>query len=263
MTAETHPRLGKILEMLAREGEVSVQQLSERFGVTSMTIRRDLETLEQQGQLTRTHGGAVFSQRAVIEFAFLERGRARQAEKQAIAREAARLIEPGMTLVLDTGTTTLEVARALAGVPDLTVLTSSLAIASAMHAYGNIELVLLGGTVRRRSPDLMGALTEENLERFRVNMAILGCDGADASGVYTTELSIARVSRAMINSAQNVVLVADSSKFERTSFVRFATWNQIHRVITDEEMPPAERKWLTKAVADVRFVEVGGRKAAA
>ncbi len=252
--AETHPRHRRILEILASDGEVAVQQLSERFSVTPMTIRRDLEALEKQGRLTRTHGGAVFTQQAIIEFAFHERGRVRQAEKQAIAREAAKLVEPGMTLVLDTGTTTLEVARALIGIPDLTVLTSSLAIASALHAHEKIDLVLLGGNVNRRSPDLTGLLTEENLERFRVQLAFVGADGADASGVFTTDMAIARVTRAMINCAHRAVLVTDSSKFARTSFVRYATWDKFNHVITDRQLPVTNSRWLCKTNADVRFV---------
>lgn len=253
---EAHPRRAKILELLAHDGEISVQHLTALFGVTPMTIRRDLEALENQGSLTRTHGGAIFSQRAVAEFAFLEQGRKHQREKEAIAREAAQLVQPGMTIVLDTGTTTLEVARAVAGISNLTVLTSSLAIASALHASNNVELVLLGGNVRRRSPDLMGPLTEENLDRFRVRMAILGADGADSTGVFTTELSIARVSRAMVQCARETVLVADSSKFEHPSFVRYADWKNISRVVTDDGLPSAARKWLSKAVGDVHYVRV-------
>jgi len=157
-----NPRHQKILDRLHQQGEVAVQELAEAFGVTPMTIRRDLDFLAEQNRLTRTHGGAMRSAPAVIEFAFLERNRERIAEKQAIARNAAALVEPGMTLVLDIGTTTLEVARSIASVPDLTVLTSSLAIASALYGRENINLTLLGGGVRRNSPDLSGPLTEEN-----------------------------------------------------------------------------------------------------
>ncbi len=249
---ESHPRHRRILELLARDGEVSVQQLSSLFAVTPMTIRRDLEALEREGRLTRTHGGAVYSQRAVIEFAFLERGREHQAEKQAIAREAARLVEPGMRLVLDTGTTSLAVAHRLTGTPRLTVLTTSLAIASALHAHENIELILLGGNVRRSSPDLTGPLTEENLARFRVDIAFVGCDGADATGAYTTDMAVARVTRAMIGCARRVVLVADSSKFGREAFVRYAAWENFQQVITDGGLTSRARKWLKKARVELR-----------
>ena len=122
-----------------------------------------------------------------VEFAFLDRTQERTAEKQAIARYLATVIQPGMTVVLDTGTTTLEVARAIAGIPRLRVLTSSLAIASALYAYDNIELVLLGGTVRHHSPDLSGPLTEENMRQFHTEVAILGADAVTPDGLYTSE----------------------------------------------------------------------------
>lgn len=248
----------QILECLAAEGEVFVLELAERFGVTPMTVRRDLEALEADNALTRTHGGAIFSRQSVAEFAFMERNRTSIEEKQAIAREAASLVTPGMTIVIDTGTTTLEVARALSGVANLRVLTSSLAVASALHTHPNMEIVLLGGTVGKNSPDLSGALTEDNLGRFRVQLAILGADAVDESGLYTTDMGIARVSEAMINVAEDTMLVVDSRKFRRTSFVKFAEWKQIRRVITDAQVSPEERAWLDRGVADVRYVTPGG-----
>jgi DeoR/GlpR family transcriptional regulator of sugar metabolism len=247
-------RRAQILDCLASEGEVFVPDLAERFAVTPMTIRRDLEALEAQAVLTRTHGGAILSRQSVAEFAFLERNRTSIAEKQAIARETALLVEPGMTLVMDTGTTTLEVARALRGVGRLTVLTSSLAVASELHTDPGMEIVLLGGNVGRNSPDLFGALTEDNLRRFRVQLAILGADAVDERGLYTTDLPIARVSEAMIEVARDTALVVDSRKFRRQSFVRFAGWDVIRHVVTDAGVSPADRDWLGKVVQDVRYV---------
>lgn len=251
-------RRARILECLSAEGEVFVLDLAERFGVTPMTVRRDLEALEGENALTRTHGGAIFSKQSVAEFAFLERNRTSIRQKQAIAREAASLVSPGMTIVIDTGTTTLEVARALSGVAGLRVLTSSLAVASALHTHPNMEIVLLGGSVGKNSPDLSGALTEDNLRRFRVQLAFLGADALDERGLYTTDLAIARVSEAMIDVAEDTVLVADSRKFQRTSFVKFAEWPQIRRVITDQEVAPAHRAWLKRCVSDVRYAKSGG-----
>lgn len=249
-----NPRHQKILDRLHAQGEVAVQELAEAFGVTPMTIRRDLDFLAEQNRLTRTHGGAMRSSSAVIEFAFLERSRERIAEKQAIARAAAALVEPGMTLVLDTGTTTLEVARAIAGVPDLTVLTSSLAIASALYGRENLSLILLGGGVRRNSPDLSGPLTEDNLRRFRTHLAILGADALDCDGLYTSDQAIAAVSRAMIASAEETVLVADSDKIARRAFVHFAEWPDITHLVTDGGVGEDERRWLAKSGVDVRVV---------
>ena len=246
-------RRAQILDCLALEGEVFVPDLAERFGVTPMTIRRDLEALEGQNVLTRTHGGAIFSKQSVAEFAFLERNRTSIEEKQAIAREAASLVEPGMTVVMDTGTTTLEVARALRGISRLKVLTSSLAVASELHTHPGMEIVLLGGIVGKNSPDLTGALTEDNLRRFRVQLAILGADALDEGGLYTTDLPIARVSEAMIDVAADTVLVADSRKFRRQSFVKFADWSAVGHLVTDVYVAETDRAWIGKAVRDARY----------
>ncbi len=247
-------RRSAILERLSSEGEVFVLELAADFDVTPMTIRRDLEALEGQNALTRTHGGAIFSQQSVAEFAFLERNRTSIGEKRAIAKAAAALVAPGMRIVIDTGTTTLEVARALGGVAGLQVLTSSLAVASALHTFPQMEVVLLGGNVRSNSPDLSGSLTEDNLRKFRVDLAILGADALDERGLYTTDLGIARVSEAMIDVAEETVLVADSRKLNRTSFVKFADWDVIDHLIVDDGVEGAHRAWLDQCVKQLHYV---------
>ncbi len=248
-------RQNEILDLLTAHGEVLVQDLADRFDVSVMTIRRDLALLEHEGGLTRTHGGAVLSKAGVIEFAFREQGKQCAAEKRAIAREVASLIEPGMSVTLDTGTTTLEVAKALVGMKDLRVLTSSLAIASTLYACEDIELVLLGGTARRGNPDLSGLLTEENLRRFRVDLAILGTDGSDRDGVFTTDVNVARVNQAMIAGTKQTVLAVDHSKLDKAAFVKYADWSDIDSVVTDAGTPPKVRKWLAKAVKDVTYAK--------
>jgi DeoR/GlpR family transcriptional regulator of sugar metabolism len=243
----------QILELLQQQREVSVQALAVQFDVSPITIRRDLDTLEREGALTRTHGGAVVSSSSVIAFAFRERARDCTAEKVAIAQYVATVVQPGMTLVLDTGTTTLEVARALVGVPRLRVLTSSLAIASALHACANIDLVLLGGNARHHSPDLSGPLTEDNLLQFQTEMAIVGADAVGREGLYTSDLGIARISRAMITCARETWLVADNSKFTRRSFVKFADWSAINHLVTDERLAAADREWLSETPCRVHL----------
>ncbi|MCF7854360.1 MAG: DeoR/GlpR family DNA-binding transcription regulator [Candidatus Pacebacteria bacterium] len=251
----TSTRAQDILELLTARDEVSVAELADRFQVTPMTIRRDLEALAAEGRITRTHGGAVLTAPSVVAFAFQERRQARLAEKQAIAREATRHIPPGTAMILDTGTTTLEVAKAIKGIPDLKVLTSSLAIASALLAHDQLELVLLGGTVNRGSPDLSGPLTEENLASFRADVAVIGADAVDQKGLYTRCQNIAGVSRAMIASAGKTVLVADSSKFGTTSFVQFADWKDIDIVVVDTGLAPTHQRWLKKLAGKLLFAQ--------
>lgn len=250
-------RLERIIGLLAEAPEVTVAELAERFNVTPMTVRRDLEALEDEGRITRTHGGAVPAAPSVARFAFHERRQAMMAEKQAIARAAAQRVAPGMTVVLDTGTTTLELARLLSGVRGLRVLTTSLAIASALFAHEDMELILLGGTVNQGSPDLSGPLTEANLDTFRPDLAFIGADAADRHGLYTGSQEIAGVSRAIIASADNKVLLADSSKFGRTAFVRFAEWTDIDGAVVDDRLDAAHRRLMTRAGVDVETVACG------
>jgi len=253
-------RRQRILQALAGREEVSAAALASRFHVTTMTIWRDLEVLERAKRITRTHGGALLSAPVVAAFAFQARQQCHLAEKAAIGRAAARQVKPGMTIILDTGTTTLEVARALGGIARLKVLTSSLAIASVLLANDALELVLLGGTVSPGSPDLSGALTEDNLAEFRADLAFVGADAMDQHGLYTRNQGIARVSRAMIANAQRTLLVADSSKFGRTAFVRFAAWDAVDGWVTDDELPADARRWAKKTVRNVVQVPAGDKE---
>lgn len=250
------PRHAKILEMLASRQEVSVNDFAGRLDVTGMTIRRDLAQLESEGRVIRTHGGAVPAQPGTIEFKFRERADARKAEKMAIAGEVASMIKPGMAISLDTGTTTLEVARAISAIPDLTVLTSSLAAASQLYFRENINLVILGGQVRKNSPDLFGDLTVSNLRLFRVNIAVLGADAVSKEGLFTSDSGVSNVSRAMIENAQKNVLVVDGSKFSATAFVKYAEWKDIDTVVTDTGLSAGCRQWLRGKVDEVRIAKL-------
>jgi DeoR/GlpR family transcriptional regulator of sugar metabolism len=227
--------------------------MARRLAVSQMTIRRDLDRLRGDGGVQRTHGGAVMSRAGIVEFAFVERGRANASAKRAIAAAVARLIEPGMSVCLDTGTTALEVAKAIAGLDRLRVLTSSLPIASALYAHDNIELILLGGVARRGSPDLSGWLTEENLKQFSPHVAVLGADAVGPRGAFTTDPAVARVSAAMTACARLKILAVDSAKFARTALVRYADWSNIDHLVTDAGVGPRDRRWLRKAVPNVTF----------
>jgi DeoR/GlpR family transcriptional regulator of sugar metabolism len=193
------------------------------------------------------------SRAGIVEFSYRENLNRNAEQKRAIAQVVARAVQPGMTVLLDTGSTTLDVARAIAGVPRLTILTTSLMIAAALHTQENIELILLGGTVRRDSPDLSGPLTEENLARFRVNLAVLGADGVSPDGAFTDSMTVARVSRAIIKAAERAVLTIDGSKFGRAALVRYAEWREFGQVVTDTGVPRSVRKWLNRKGPEVVY----------
>ncbi|MGD2176056.1 MAG: DeoR/GlpR family DNA-binding transcription regulator [Candidatus Brocadiaceae bacterium] len=221
--------------LLAEEGELSTASMAERFDVSKMTIRRDLDALQQSGAAVRCYGGAVAAERITFEFAFDERRRRRLAEKERIGRRAAQQVEEGQTVFLDTGTTTLQVARALIRRgTSCTAITSSLVIASELWGCRQIELMLVGGRVREGSPDLVGAGTEEMLDRLTADIAFIGSDGIDPErGSFAGDMAAAGVAQRMVADARRAVVVADSSKLSRAGAVRYARPEEIDELITD------------------------------
>ena len=231
-------RRHEILKRLERESFVTVADLVTNLGCSAMTIRRDLARLEREGLLERSRGGAVATRRVRLEFALQERAAEKRAVKAAIGRAAADLVNEGERIILDTGTTTLAMARALRGRSGVSVVTTSLAIVSELlHAPG-IECMLLGGIVRESSPDLYGPLLEDNLARIHADGAFIGCDGLSEDGVLmTTDPRVARATALMIENAGHVVLLTDSSKAGRNAFISFGTVEQLDCLITDEAIP--------------------------
>ena len=165
-------RMQAIREALLRGKEVAVDVLARQFKVSGMTIRRDLEQLESQGDIVRTYGGAALAQRLTFEFSFRDQAHSHNARKQAIAQQAAALVHNGKVVMLDTGTTTLQIAQALVGKQDVTLITTSLAIVSEVQFAPGMKVVLLGGFLRRGSPDMHGPLTEQNVEQFKADIAL-------------------------------------------------------------------------------------------
>jgi DeoR/GlpR family transcriptional regulator of sugar metabolism len=232
MTA--HARQTRIAELLAARGECSVEFLAARLGVSGMTVRRDLQAMADAGKVIRTHGGATLGERVTFEFQFLARTRENRAAKEAIAAAAAALVKDGQSVMLDSGTTTLALAHRLTGRKGLTVITTSLPIASKLQFCEQVQVLLLGGLVQRGAPDLAGALTESNLESLHADIAFIGADGIDAKGnVYNNSLAVGRMLGKMAASADRVYAVADSSKIGRTALRRFGNVAEWNGLITD------------------------------
>jgi DeoR/GlpR family transcriptional regulator of sugar metabolism len=227
-------RQKQICELIAKRGECSIEELVERFRVSGMTVRRDLQTLADQGKVLRTHGGAALAERISFEFEFLNRQSDNLAAKQSIAASAAEQIQDGESVMLDSGTTTLELAKCLRGRQRLTVITSSLPIAAQLQYDSQIDVLLLGGRLRASSPDLAGAITEFNLETLRADVAFLGADAIDSQGaVYQESPEVARMLTKMAASAGRVFVVADSSKLGKTALWKFGRLTDWAALITD------------------------------
>ena len=233
-------RQTQIRERFAARPGVSVSGLALEFDVSAMTIRRDLAVLEDQAHIQRTHGGAVLTQRMMLEFDYRGRRENNGAAKKAIAREARKLVQSGQRLILDTGTTTLELAVLLKDALNLTVITPSLAVASELQHAPGVEVILLGGVIRRGSPDLTGPATEPWLELFAADLAFQGADGIGLDGaIYNSDLRLARVDKIMRRVATQSCVLADHSKIGQTALARNGTLADVDFFITNTAAPAA------------------------
>jgi DeoR family transcriptional regulator of aga operon len=246
-------RLGVILEELSARGSVAVVDLSARLGVSAATVRRDLEHLEQQHLLTRTHGGAV-AQMVSYELPLRYRSARRQDQKRRIGQEASTRVRDGAVIGLTGGTTTTEVARALVD-RQLTVVTNALNIASELAIRPNIKLVLTGGVVRPESYELVGPLADGALSALHLDLAFIGADGITAVSGLTTHHEIeAHTDRALIDQASRVVVVADGSKLGRVAFARICPVSAVHELVTDGEADAGELQALRDTGLDLSVI---------
>jgi len=226
--------------------------LSRACEVSDMTIRRDLQKLADEGRVVRTHGGGARAEQGMFEFQFLPRAKTPQEEKNQIGLAAARLVKDGQSILLDSGTTTLAIARHLRKHNRVTVITTSLPIAASLQQAPGVETLLLGGYVRHDSPDLVGALTESNLETLRADIAFVGADGVDLAGnVYNNSLNVARMLAKMAASAREVYVLADHTKLDRTALKQFGNVSKWTGLITDDQADAAHLDALRAAGANV------------
>lgn len=252
MLAETRRR--SLLDLIARRGFATLDELARALAVSESTIRRDLEALDQSGAIKRTHGGAVYPVELRAMPAFEERASAQAAEKRAIGQAAASLIDDGETVLLDGGTTTWEVARALAGRP-VQVVTNSLPIAHLVAASKETELILIGGYVYPRTGVAMGPLALATMQGLRVRKTIMGAGGIVAEGVYNSNSLLVETERMMMRCGQEVVLVADHTKFGRPALTRLCGLDEVDVVVTDAGLAESDRDLLERAGARPHLAE--------
>jgi len=226
-------RLSAILERLSDGGTVGVAELCADLDVSAATIRRDLEQLELQHLLKRTHGGAV-AEGVAYELPLRYKGARHQEEKRRIAAEAAERVQDGMSVGLTGGTTTTEVARAIVDRRRLTVVTNALNIAGELAVRPSLKLVVTGGVARSESYELVGPLAEQALEGLNLDVVFLGVDGISAEAGLTTHHEVeAHTNLALIRRARSSVVVADSSKIGRAAFARICDVGEVDELITD------------------------------
>ncbi|MCX5584872.1 DeoR/GlpR family DNA-binding transcription regulator [Streptomyces erythrochromogenes] len=251
-----------ILEMVRANGAVSLRELARVVQTSEVTVRRDVRALEAEGLLDRRHGGAVLPGGFTRESGFPQKSHLATAEKTAIADVAAGLVEEGEAVVVGAGTTTQELARRLARVPGLTVVTNSLLVAQALAHANRVEVVMTGGTLRGSNYALVGSGAEQSLQGLRVSRAFLSGSGLTAErGLSTSNMLSASVDRALVQAAAEVVVLADHTKLGTDTMFQTVPTDVMTRLVTDEP-PPHDDRAATElqALADqgVQITVAGG-----
>ena len=234
----TEERQQKILELIQQTGKIRISQLTEQFGVSEVTLRNDLSTLARKGYLTRTHGGALLQEHSIFpgkaRLSFGGKGVPNLAAKRAIGHKAVEYIESGMNILLDAGTTILEIARNLHGFRDLTVITDSIPVAVELAGEEEITVLLTGGVLRPASLAVIGPESWSMLEGIHVQRAFIGARGVSGKRGFFCGNSIeGETKRRMMAVAEEKFVVADSSKFGATSLVPFADIEDFNYLLTD------------------------------
>jgi len=234
-------RRRRIMEILDRQERVTVEELVQRFEVSAVTIRGDLDALAQEGALVRSHGGALRHAETPEDVPIALKQTRRHGEKVRIARAAVRTLRDGETIILDSGSTTLEIARQLRSqeFESLSVITNALNVAMELATLSRVRLIMTGGILRQMSYSLAGPPAEQVLDSLRADRLFLGVDGLDPDiGLMTPDVFEARLNAHMIRVSNEVVVVADSTKFQRRSLSVIAGIDAAQKVITDSGAPP-------------------------
>lgn len=248
----TKQRREQILQLLAQEGNVQVSDLVNRFGVSSVTIRTDLGVLEEQGLVRRSHGGAALKGNVPPEQNIHQKDAINTSLKERIGAAAAGLVEAGDNIIIDSGTTTLHMARHLRGQERVTVMTNGLNIAWELADSEGIEVMLTGGRLRKQSLSIQGAQAEACLDNYGFDKLFLGVDGLDLQfGLTTYHEAEASLNQKMVARAKKVIVLSDASKFGRISLHRIAQLDQVDMVITDAGIDAAYAEGLQKLGIEV------------
>lgn len=249
-----------ILQRVRATGGVRVSELAAEFGVSDMTIRRDLDVLAERGLLAKVHGGATTAPPgATDEPGFAAKSVRQRVEKAAIARLAAGLVTPGMAVALSAGTTTAELAHRLAGIAGLTVVTNSIPVAEILHRSGRPDqTVILTGGVRTPSDALVGPVAVAAIRSLHLDLVFLGVHGmTERAGFSTPNLLEAETDRALVDAAERLVVLADHTKWGTVGISSIAPLTDAHTVVCDDGLPEAARRTLREHVTQLVLAEVG------
>ncbi|HOL54886.1 MAG TPA: DeoR/GlpR family DNA-binding transcription regulator [bacterium] len=230
-------RRDKILEILIENDQVRVSSLCKLFNVSRETIRHDLIRLQEEGLIIKEHGSAALNRESILDIDFAKRARDHAVQKRRIGLEAAKLIKDGETIIIDSGSTTPHIARNIRNIKSLTVITPSLKVTSELGGKEGITVIMPGGIFNPTGYSLYGPQTEEFFPKINANKLFLAIHGVDIErGLTEINIQIAHLKQVMINSAKEIILVADSSKFGRIEYAGVAPIDKVNAIITDRDL---------------------------
>ncbi|MGH8853036.1 MAG: DeoR family transcriptional regulator [Telluria sp.] len=243
----TTQRREAILQLLTRHGAVQVTELVQEFGVSAVTIRSDLSALESQGLAARSHGGATLTRTPPPEQSIRQKDEINYEQKERIGALAATLVQEGDNIIIDSGTTTISLARHLREASGVTVMTNGLNIAWELANAPGVELILTGGLLRKQSLSIQGSQAEATLQAYNFDKLFLGVDGFDLQfGITTHHEAEASLNHKMVERAKKIIVLTDASKFGRVSLHRIVQLDRVHTVITDAAISPEYHEGLQR-----------------
>ncbi|ABP66604.1 transcriptional regulator, DeoR family [Caldicellulosiruptor saccharolyticus DSM 8903] len=247
-------RRQKIMAMLNENKSVLVPELAKLFNVTEETIRRDLEKLEKEGLLKRTYGGAVLVENYNVDIPFEFRNVTNIEGKKQIALTLIKYIEDGDTLVMDSSTSALQVAKLLKTKKKITVITNSEQIVNELKVFEDIKVISTGGTLRNRSLSLVGPIAENTLKSLNANKAIISCKGFDIEKGFTESNELeAQVKKMMIEIADQIYMIVDHTKMNKIALVNIATLDDVDFIFTDKVLPPSQENAIREKNVEIVY----------
>ncbi|EJP3285336.1 DeoR/GlpR transcriptional regulator [Vibrio parahaemolyticus] len=246
----------EIVNVVNRDGKARVEDLAAQFDVSSVTIRSDLSLLEKNGYVVRSHGAAIPNTGVIAELTVHEKRRQNTGVKSLIGQAAAKLIESGDTVILDSGTTTREIATSLKSLEDVVVMTNGLDVAMELASAPGVEVLMSGGVLRKNALSFSGSQAEYSLKNYRFDKVFLGVDGFDLrAGITTHSEQEASLNRLMCEISEQVIAVADSSKFGKRSCYMIREFGNIDILVTDSDIPEDYVHGLREMKVEVIIVD--------
>lgn len=226
-----------ILDLLQQNKQVNVSELNEQFGVSEVTLRKDLRYLEKRNLLIRSRGGAMLPVKVGDDLSVKKRMVLNLDQKKSIAAAASSLIKEGDTIILDSGTTLMQLAGHLDKFKKLTIISNALDIVHKLSEFNNLKIIVPGGIFRKNSFSLVGVTAIENFQMYRADKYFVSADGISADGIFTSNLEEGQIAKIILSHAKENIVLVDSSKFDREGIINFAPLSKIHTLVTDSNIP--------------------------